>query len=136
MGDPDRLLGGQSDGDELERQLLGSIRDVSPPPGAKGESWDVIAVQVAVVAAVGASTAVAGSAAAAGAGAKLFTAKVLIGVALVGSTFAAGGYWVSRHLAEGQVAQRSVAARAARLARSGTGPTAARPDPRIGDGAM
>jgi hypothetical protein len=104
MGDPERLLGAGGDGDALERELLGSIRDVSPPPDAKGAAWDVIAVQVAAVAAAGAGTAVAGNAAAqAAAGAKLLTAKVLIGVALIGSTFVTGGYWVSR-----QVAQRSV----------------------------
>src|SRR5262249_21710867 len=40
-----------------------------------------------------------------GAGAKLLTAKVMLGVALAGSTIAAGGYWVHR-----QAAQRTVVA--------------------------
>jgi len=111
MGDPERLLGPGSDSDELERELLGSIRNVSPPPGAKGKAWEGIAATVAVATAVGVGTAAAGAATAhaaatgVGATAKVFTAKVLLGVALAGSTLAAGGFWVSR-----QVAQRTVVA--------------------------
>jgi hypothetical protein len=111
MGDPERLLGPGSDSDELERELLGSIRNVSPPPGAKGRAWEGIAATVAVATAVGVGTATVGSAtahaAATGmsAGAKLLTAKVVLGVALAGSTLAAGGYWVSH-----QMAQRTVVA--------------------------
>jgi hypothetical protein len=110
MGDPERLLGPGSDSDELERELLGSIRNVSPPPGAKGQAWEGIAATVAVATAVGVGTAAAGAAtahaaASATTGAKIFTAKVLLGAALAGSTLAAGGFWVSR-----QVTQRTVVA--------------------------
>jgi hypothetical protein len=109
MGDPERLLGPGSDSDELERELLGSIRNVSPPPGAKKQAWDGIAATVAVATVVGVGTAVGSAttahAAATGAGAKLLTAKVMLGVALAGSTIAAGGYWIHR-----QVAQQTVVA--------------------------
>jgi hypothetical protein len=56
MGDQRRLLDPMHGGDELERELLGSLRDVTPPRGAKGETWNRMAVQVAAVAAIGTST--------------------------------------------------------------------------------
>jgi hypothetical protein len=112
MGDPERLLAPGGDGDDLERELLGSIRNVSPPPGAKGKAWEGIAATVAVATTIGVGTATVGTAATAhaaatgvGASAKLFTAKVVLSVAIAGSTLGAGGYWVSR-----QVAQRPVVA--------------------------
>jgi hypothetical protein len=103
MGDPERMLGPGGNCDELERELLGSIRNVSPPPGAKKEAWEGIAATVAVATTVGIGTAVgtattahAAASTGVGAGAKLFTAKVVLGVALAGSTLAAGGYWINR----------------------------------------
>jgi hypothetical protein len=107
MGDPERLLG-PGGCDELERELLGSIRDVSPPPGAKGQAWEGIAVQIAAASAIGAGAAAAqaatGTAAAKttalGAAAKALTAKVVIGVALGGTTLAAGGYWAAHRRVE------------------------------------
>jgi hypothetical protein len=121
MGDPERLLGPASGSDDFERELLGSLRDVSPPPGAKHQAWEGVAVQIAAIGVLGAVTATeaaagtsamaahgatAGSTAAAGGGlaaaptalgvtAKVFTAKVLIGVALGGSTLAAGSWWAT-----------------------------------------
>jgi hypothetical protein len=54
MSDPERMLASTFVGDSLERELLGSIRNVTPPPGAKSKTWDGIAIQAAAVAALGA----------------------------------------------------------------------------------
>jgi hypothetical protein len=98
MGDQPRLLG-PNGGDELERELLGSLRDVSPPRSAKGETWNRLAVQVAAVATIGTTSAALHAVARSGTGAalqatKLFTAKVLAGVALAGSMTVGGGWWL------------------------------------------
>jgi len=50
----ERLLSISSGSDPLERELLGSVRHVGPPDGAKAQAWRNIAGQIAVVAAVGA----------------------------------------------------------------------------------
>jgi hypothetical protein len=55
-GDPERLLGSTSRADALERDLLGSVRHVGPPDGAKDRAWRGIAAQIAVVAATSAAT--------------------------------------------------------------------------------
>jgi len=55
MGDPDRLLNVTSDADDLERELLASVRNVGPPRGAKAEGWAGIAAQLTAVGAVGAA---------------------------------------------------------------------------------
>lgn len=99
MGDPPRLLGSTNEGDQWERELLGSLRDVGPRPGAKAETWNRLAVQAAAVATVGAaSTALHGAArtsvAAAAQGTKMLAAKIAAGVAIVGSTAAGGAWWV------------------------------------------
>jgi TolA-binding protein len=52
-GDPERLLSA-SNADPLERELLGSVRHVGPPDGAKDIAWRGIAGQIAVGAALGA----------------------------------------------------------------------------------
>jgi hypothetical protein len=52
-GDPERMLGALSNTDPLERELLGSVRHVGPPDGAKEQAWRAIAGQIAVAAAVG-----------------------------------------------------------------------------------
>jgi hypothetical protein len=99
MADQPRLLGPTNGGDELERELLGSLRDVSPPPGTKRETWNRLAVQVAAVATIG-TTSIAvhavgrSSAAAAIQATKMFTVKVVAGVALAGSMAASGGWWL------------------------------------------
>lgn len=98
-GDQQRLLGLTNATDERERELLGSLRDVSPPAGAKGETWNRLAVQVAAVATIGTTSAVLHAVARSGAAAavqatKVFTAKVVIGVALAGSMTIGGVFWL------------------------------------------
>ncbi|HEX6765610.1 MAG TPA: hypothetical protein VF103_09040, partial [Polyangiaceae bacterium] len=65
MSDPERYSSPASGSDELERELLGSLRDVSPRGDAKDRVWQGIATRLAAVSVVGASAATAGSAAAA-----------------------------------------------------------------------
>jgi hypothetical protein len=114
MGDPDRLLGSMNAGDELERDLLGSLRDVAPPSGAKGETWKRLAIQTAAVATIGATSAALhgaarSSVAAAAQGTKMLAAKVVAGVVIAGSTAAGGAWWMHERAAARPVAQ-SVAA--------------------------
>ena len=101
MGDQPRWASPMNE-DELERELLGSLRDVSPPPGAKGETWNRLAVQVAAAATIGTASAAAHAVAGSGAGAalqatKVLTGKVVAGVALAGS-MAVGGWWIHRQI--------------------------------------
>lgn len=49
MTDPHRLSSNLSDADDLERELLASIRHVAPPAGAKAEAWGKLSVQLATV---------------------------------------------------------------------------------------
>ncbi len=140
MGDPKRLLASQGDDNELGRVLLASVRNVSPPPDAKGQAWEGIAVQVAAVAAIGAAGATAQAAASVsaegvaraaagvtavgtglkapaaalfGAGGKMFTAKTVVVAMLAGSTVAAGGLWASHRASERRNVAHSVSLRAA-----------------------
>ncbi len=53
MKDPERLLSATSDGDDFERELLGSLRGAAPPLGAKAEAWGKIGSQIAAAALVG-----------------------------------------------------------------------------------
>ena len=109
MTDPERLLSAAGDGDELERELLSSIRDVSPPYRAKSQAWDGIAGHLAAAAVVGAAGAHVAMSATAGAAVKevatvatpvmsgllrAFTTKVVLGTVVAGSTVAAGASWV------------------------------------------
>ena len=55
-GDPERLLSLSSSAEPLERDLLGSVRHVGPPDGAKEEAWRGITAQIAVVAAASAAS--------------------------------------------------------------------------------
>jgi hypothetical protein len=120
MGDPDRLLNVTSDADDLERELLASVRNVGPPRGAKDEGWAGIAAQLTAVGAVGAAAHSAASAeagatsaaaaktgvgaalgagssgAVAGAMSKAFVAKVLVALAIGGSTVGTGA-WYMQH---------------------------------------
>jgi Outer membrane lipoprotein len=96
-GDPERLLSASS-GEPLERELLGSVRHVGPPEGAKDLAWRNIAGQIAVVAAVGAastSTAAAASKASAGTLASWAISTKLALVA-AGGLALGGGYFALR----------------------------------------
>ena len=53
MADPQRLLSQISDANELERELLGSLRQVEPPANAKGEAWSGLSAQIAALGLVG-----------------------------------------------------------------------------------
>jgi Outer membrane lipoprotein len=112
-GDPERLLSASS-ADPLERELLGSVRHVGPPDGAKDRAWRGIAGQIAVVAAVGAatsSTAAAASKASAGVLASwAFSTKIALVAA--GGLALGGGYLALRspEPASPSVAPRAVVA--------------------------
>ena len=116
MGDPERLLGSMNAGDELERDLLGSLRDVAPPSGAKGETWKRLAVQTAAVATIGATSAALhgaarSSVAAAAQGTKLLAAKIVAGAVIAGSTAAGGAWWMHERSAAQPITQRVAAER-------------------------
>jgi hypothetical protein len=96
-GDPERLLSATSGTDPLERELLGSVRHVGPPDGAKDAAWRNIAGQIAVVAAVGAvssSTAAAASKASVGALAS-WAASAKVAAVVVASGLAIGGGYMA-----------------------------------------
>src|SRR5882757_7475372 len=72
MGDPQRLLSSITDSDDLERELLASIKKANPPLGAKDDGWARLSAQIAAVALVGtahSSAAASGGVGAAGHGA-------------------------------------------------------------------
>jgi len=143
MTDPHRLLSDLSDADELERELLASIRQVVPPAGAKSEAWAKLSVQLAAVglvsvasvpgttaASLASSAAAPATSAAAGAspawlpGAlKGLLGKVLLGVAVTGTGSA---LWV--HVQRGQPAP-VVAASAVAVKMSPPPAMTARPEP-------
>ncbi|WP_437897720.1 tetratricopeptide repeat protein [Sorangium sp. So ce124] len=96
MGDPERLLSVKSGADSLERELLGSVRHVGPPEGAKERAWRGIAGQLAAGTAVGATTGASAAAATkAGVGGLLPSAlSVKAAAVLVGGGLVLGaGYW-------------------------------------------
>lgn len=96
-GDPERLLNESSHADPLERELLGSVRHVGPPEGAKDQAWRGIAAQIAVVAVVGAATGSSAAAAtktSAGALASWAVSSKVAAVAAVSGLALGGGYLV------------------------------------------
>ncbi|HTN91011.1 MAG TPA: tetratricopeptide repeat protein [Sorangium sp.] len=93
MGDPERLLSARSGADPLARELLGSVRHVGPPEGAKERAWRGIASQLPVVGvAAGASAAAAKKA---GAGSLLSSALAVKAAAVLvsGGVALGAGYW-------------------------------------------
>jgi len=97
-GDPERLLSA-SNADPLERELLGSVRYVGPPDGAKDQAWRSIAGQIAVVAAVGAissSTAAAASKVGVGTMATWAMSTKIAAVVVAGGFALGGGYLAVR----------------------------------------
>ena len=65
MSDPTRVATRGGDGSDLERELLESLRDVSPRGDEKSRAWSGIAAQLAAASAVGAGAAATASSAAA-----------------------------------------------------------------------
>jgi hypothetical protein len=125
MAGPERLLDRSSDADAFERELLGSLRDISPPAGVKDETWNSITAQIAAVGAAGALSAAAAKATGSVAWGSLL-AKIGIGVAVVGSTVTAGVVWV--HQAE-QSRAAPVAPTALSVPAAGRAPAAPVSDP-------
>jgi hypothetical protein len=114
-GDPERLLSISSGSDPLERELLGSVRHVGPPDGAKDQAWRAIAGQVAIFAAVGAassSTAAAASKAGIGTMATWALSTKVVAVVAAGGLALGGGYMAMRGASESSpaVAPRTVVA--------------------------
>jgi hypothetical protein len=120
MGDPERLLSGIGDSDNLERELLGSIQRIEPPANAQTEGWAKLSAQIAAVTLLGtahgtaaaASAAHAGAAAAPGAAAagiggasvtrlapamfKLLSSKLAVALAVSGVAVGASAVWVQQ----------------------------------------
>ncbi len=97
-GDPERLLSA-SNADPLERELLGSVRYVGPPDGARDQAWRSIAGQIAVVATVGAvssSTAAAASKVGFGTLASWALSTKIAAIVVVGGVALGGGYLAVR----------------------------------------
>ncbi|WP_437928401.1 tetratricopeptide repeat protein [Sorangium sp. So ce291] len=109
MGDPERLLSARSGADPLARELLGSVRHVGPPEGAKERAWRGIASQLP--AAVIGVTAGASAAAAkkAGVGSLLSSAFALKAAAVLvsGGLALGGGYWALSPSAESPAPPRA-----------------------------
>jgi hypothetical protein len=93
-GDPERLLSASSGADSLERELLGSVRHVGPPDGAKERAWRGIAGQIAVGAVVGAASsstaAAAGKVGVSGVATWAFSAKLAVVLAAGGIALGSG----------------------------------------------
>jgi hypothetical protein len=88
MTDPHRLSSNLSDADDLERELLASIRQLTPPAGAKSEAWEKLSVQIAAVGLVSVASVqgtTAAPAAWSSAALKGLLGKVLLGVAVAGT---------------------------------------------------
>jgi hypothetical protein len=95
MKDPERLL---HEGDDFERELLGSLRREAPPEGAKGEAWRRIGAQIAAVTVIGGATERAAASQASGIAtslAKVSAAKLAIAIA--GTALVLGGGAVVAH---------------------------------------
>ena len=119
MGDPQRLLSSITDTDDLERELLASIKKADPPLGAKDDGWARLSAQIAAVALVGtaAHSSAAAAAGTAGQGAqaasvggavaplavKLLSGKIAVALAISGVAIGASAIWVhwagARHAA-------------------------------------
>ncbi len=112
-GDPERLLSARSGADPLERELLGSVRHVGPPEGAKERAWRGIASQLAAGAAVGV-TAGSGAAAATRAGVGSLGSPALAAkaaaVLVSGGLVLGGAYWALSSPAEAPASHRAAGA--------------------------
>jgi len=115
--DPERWLKGSGDAESRERDLLLSIRDASPPKGAKDTAWLAIASQIGVAAAAltpqaaAASGSVPSTATQASVGSALHGLSALKLAALVGIGLAGaggGGAWLWLRQPSPQPAQVAV----------------------------
>ena len=152
MADPQRLLSNLSDADDLERELLGSIAQLDPPNGARGEAWARLSAQIAAVAlvssahgsaaAAAASTAAPGAAGVgvAGTGAatglaplalKLLGSKLAIGLLVAGGAVSVSALWVHLHHHEPRVAVAPLVAASSPAPVAGVEPTPAAVDPAL-----
>ncbi|WP_438007921.1 tetratricopeptide repeat protein [Sorangium sp. So ce321] len=111
MGDPERLLSARSGADPLERELLGSVRHVGPPEGARERAWRGIASQLPAAAAAAGATAGVSAAAAkkAGVGPLLSAAFAVKAAAVLvgGGLVLGGGYWALSSPAEAPAPPRA-----------------------------
>ncbi|MEO7034744.1 MAG: hypothetical protein ABI548_12625 [Polyangiaceae bacterium] len=109
MRDPQRLLSTLSGGDDLERELLASMKKADPPLGAKDDAWAHLSAQIAAVALVGTahgSAAASASPATRGAPAsgsastvaplavRLLGRKLAVALAISGVAIGASAIWV------------------------------------------
>jgi hypothetical protein len=106
-GDPERLLSAASSADPLERELLGSVRYVGPPDGARDRAWRGVAGQLAIGALVGVAT---GSSAAAAAKASAATAlswafSLKVAAVVAASSLALGGGYLALRSQDGTPAK-------------------------------
>jgi TolA-binding protein len=110
-GDPERLLSVSSHADPLERELLGSVRHVGPPDGAKDQAWRGIAAQIAVVAVVGAATGSSAAAATKAASASTLASWALstkVAAVVAASSLALGGGYLALEGSEPAPAPQTV----------------------------
>ena len=102
-GDPERLLSAQSGVDPLERELLGSVRSVEPPEGARDQAWRGIAGQIAAGVVAGATVSSSAATAKAGIGALVPQALASkVAIVLVAGGIGAGGYWALQAMSESE----------------------------------
>ncbi|WP_437744048.1 tetratricopeptide repeat protein [Sorangium sp. So ce1504] len=111
MGDPERLLSIKSGADPLERELLGSVRHVGPPEGAKERAWRGIAGQLAAGTVVGATAGSSAATTKAGVGSLLPSALSVKAAAVLvgGGLVLGGGYWALSSSGEAPAPPRAAA---------------------------
>ncbi|XXY45585.1 tetratricopeptide repeat protein [Sorangium sp. So ce269] len=107
MGDPERLLSARSGADPLARELLGSVRHVGPPGGAKERAWRGIASQLPVVGVAAGASAAAAKKAGVGSLLSSSTAVKAAAVLVSGGIALGGGYWALSSPAESPAPPRA-----------------------------
>lgn len=87
MSDPERLLGGVGAEHELERALLGSLRELRVPPQAKGALWGALAALSVETTAAAGTTGILGSLKAAAASKALLAAPLVLAAVTGGALY-------------------------------------------------